>query len=258
MRFILALTLALSGGVSNEPLNEKEAYIWYLGHSGWAIQTKSHLLIFDYWEREDPKGERALVNGHIRPEEIQDQNVIVFVSHGHGDHFDPRIFEWKDKVPNITYVFGWQAEKDPEFIYCGAERETFDISGVKVKTIYHDFDGIPESAFLIELDGLTIFHSGDHGNGPPPFKEPFVDNVNYLSKIAPEIDMAFIPIWGEESFVVDKLTPTFTFPMHDLGREHQYKKFRDRAEKEKMPTRVICAEKKGDRFFFTNGDMKPE
>ena len=82
-----------------------------------------------------------------------------------------------------------------------------------------------------------------------------MDNVSYLSEIAPQIDMAFIPTWGEESFVVEKLTPTFTFPMHDLDREHQYKKFRDRAEKEGLPTQVICAEKKGDRFFFSNGKM---
>jgi hypothetical protein len=114
MPIVLALVLALGEGATEPPRNEKEAYIWYLGHSGWAIQTKSHFLIFDYWERTE--SERALANGHIRPEEIRDQNVIVFVSHGHPDHFDPRVLEWKDEVPRITYVFGWEADEDPDLL----------------------------------------------------------------------------------------------------------------------------------------------
>ena len=80
MSLVLALAVALAGAASKESPEEKEAYIWYLGHSGWAIQTKSRFLIFDYWESTEPESERALANGHIRPEEIRDQNVIVFVS----------------------------------------------------------------------------------------------------------------------------------------------------------------------------------
>jgi len=61
----------------------------------------------------------------------------------------------------------------------------------------------------VELDGLTIFHSGDHGNGPPPFREALVDNLDYIAKIAPELDLTFLPLWGEESFVVKKSKPLY-------------------------------------------------
>ena len=50
-------------------LEEKEAIIWYLGHSGWAIKTKNHLLIFDYVERGAKPAEPSLSNGYINPSE---------------------------------------------------------------------------------------------------------------------------------------------------------------------------------------------
>ena len=33
--------------VLKEEINNKEAIIWYLHHSGWAIKTKDYFLIFD-------------------------------------------------------------------------------------------------------------------------------------------------------------------------------------------------------------------
>jgi len=222
--FVLALGLSLvSFGLEpvpaevEESLEKGEAVIRYLGHSGWAVETRSRFLIFDYWERDEPEAPRSLSNGHIDPEEIQDKSVIVFVSHGHADHYDPRILDWESKLSDVTYVFGWKVEDASSHIQCGGQRETIELDGVTIRTIYHDFDDIPESAFLVELDGLVLFHSGDHGNGPPPFKDEFVANLDYLANLAPEIDLAFIPLWGEESYVIDKLKPKVTFAMHNLN-----------------------------------------
>ncbi len=253
---MMSILLSTAAAGQPEHLKEKEAVIWYLGHSGWAIETQSRFLIFDYWESSGPTEPRALANGHIDPTEIKDKKVVVFISHGHRDHFDPRVLEWKNTVADIKYIFGWKAKQGSDTIECDFEREELELEGLKIRTIVHDADGIPESAFLVELDGLTIFHSGDHGNGPPPFKEHFVDNLDYVAKVAPSIDMIFIPTWGEESFVIKKLEPKFTFPMHDVGREDNYKKFAERARKEKLPTKVVAAEKQGDRFLYSNGEMK--
>ena len=161
--------------------------------------------------------------------------------------------EWP---PDITYVFGWNANQGLDHIYCDFERQELTLGDMRIRTIVHDFDRIPEAAFLVELDGLRIFHSGDHGNGPPPFKEDFVGNLQYIAGIAPEVDLAFIPLWGEESFVVKTLKPKYTFPMHGLDREHQYGEFAVRAKKEKLPTRVIAASAPGDHFILTKGEVK--
>lgn len=268
---VVALAVAGSAPASPLPaqdLEEREAQIWYLGHSGWAIQTQSRLLIFDYTEEAEPAATRSLGNGYIDPQEIRNLSVVVFISHAHRDHWDPRVLEWEETIPDITYVFGWRPEergpqgdedgtpRGAEHLFCDFERQELIIGSMRVRTIVHDFDGIPEAAFVVDLDGITLFHSGDHGNGPPPFRQAFVENLEYVAEVAPEIDLAFIPMWGEESFVVTTLRPMYTFPMHDLGREHQYARFAARAEAEGLPTEVVAAAVRGDHFLFSDGRMR--
>ncbi len=92
----------------NEVLKEGEASVWYLGHSGWAVKTKNHLLIFDYSPMGSKSTELSISNGYVIPSEIKDQNVFVFVSHAHADHYDPEILDWENSIENITYIFGWK------------------------------------------------------------------------------------------------------------------------------------------------------
>ena len=50
-----------------EPLAAGQAVVWYLGHSGWAVKTRNHLLVFDYWKSDAAPDEPALANGAIQP-----------------------------------------------------------------------------------------------------------------------------------------------------------------------------------------------
>jgi L-ascorbate metabolism protein UlaG (beta-lactamase superfamily) len=243
------------GELLEQELDLGEAIIWYLGHSGWAIKTKNHLLIFDYWERVKPKDSRSLSRGTINPKEIKDQRVLVFVSHAHGDHFDPVIKKWRKKVKDITYIFGWQ-KKESDAVCFEFKRQKKKVGDVEIQNIVHDYDQIPESAFLVNVDGLVIFHSGDHGNGPPPFRPLFLDNIKYIKEKAPEIDLAIIPLFGEEFHVAEQLNATFTFPMHEGGRESRYKKFAAAAKEMKIDTQVICAERTGHRFEFVRDESR--
>lgn len=54
----------------SKPLKRGEAIIWYLFHSGWAVKTQSHFLIFDYWEMGNKPTDPSLANGFINPREI--------------------------------------------------------------------------------------------------------------------------------------------------------------------------------------------
>ncbi len=53
-----------------------EAVIWHLHHAGWAVKTKTHLLIFDYWQETRPPERPSLDNGFIVAEEMRDQMVM--------------------------------------------------------------------------------------------------------------------------------------------------------------------------------------
>ena len=235
--------------LSNE-LPAGEALIWHLDHSGWAIKTKTCLLIFDYWERRKRPENSSLEYGFINPEEIKNLKVVVFSSHSHSDHFDPVILEWEKTVSDITYVFGWQAGNKPGHIYCKPEREKFEIGGIKVYTVVHEFDNIPESAFLVEVDGVTIYHAGDHSGSKGAANEVFKSNIEYLVSLNKSVDFAFTPTWGGEDYMIESLKPRFTFPMHNASSFRQYAKFALKSKSKQLPTVVIAAEKHGHLFQY--------
>lgn len=58
----------------------------YIFHSGFVLETKKSILIFDYWL--DP--------GNVVPQFLQNKKPLyVFASHFHEDHFNKEILEWK-------------------------------------------------------------------------------------------------------------------------------------------------------------------
>jgi L-ascorbate metabolism protein UlaG (beta-lactamase superfamily) len=224
-----------------KPLKDGEAIVWSLGHCGFAVKTRSRLLIFDYFSRGGPRPAKpSLANGFIDPEEIKDLDVTVFVSHAHGDHFDPVILGWRPVVEKIRYVFGWNAGKGERTIDLPAPRATATLAGMEVYTVNGEHNDVPEAAFLVKVDGLAIYHSGDY-MGP---LDTYKDDMAYLLKQAGRIDLAFIG----KLLQAESLKPRLVFPMHAYNREFMYGAFAREAAEKKLPSRVICPENKGDRF----------
>ncbi len=248
--------------IFDSDLEKGEALIWYLGHAGWAVKTQHHFFIFDYvlgYQLREPSQNPSLSDGYIAPAEIKGQNVFVFVSHGHGDHFDPAIFEWEKSIENITYVFGWEAGKNPDHVYLKEPRMKKAFDGLEVFTINHDFDGIPEVAYLLKADDLVIYFSGDHGSTGEDINPVFKDNIDYLSQQARDIDIAFISQFGSRTggevnngdlYTISKLGPRVTLPMHQGRGERFYKKFAQEANQKGARAEFLCAEKAGDRFHY--------
>jgi ankyrin repeat protein/L-ascorbate metabolism protein UlaG (beta-lactamase superfamily) len=244
-------------------LKAGEAAVWYLGTSGWAIKTKSKLLIFDYHVFGPQADEPLLVNGHINPEEIKEQDVYVFVTHEHNDHFHPSIFDWRKSINGIEYILGFTPEKASEATAL-LPRENKTIDGMEVSTIASTDAGV---GFLVKVDGLTIFHAGDHACKQKDLKGPYTDEIDYLADKCSNVDLAFLPITGcgfndPEAvksgifYALEKLKPDVMFPMHVLGFEYKYQEFARDAEKENTKTKFTCAENKGDYFLYSKGKIK--
>jgi ankyrin repeat protein/L-ascorbate metabolism protein UlaG (beta-lactamase superfamily) len=224
-----------------KPLKDGEAVVWSLGHCGFAVKTRSRLLIFDYFSRGwKPPGKPSLANGFVDPEEIKDLEVIVFVSHAHGDHFDPVILSWRQSVKNITYVFGWNARKGERSIDLPAPRAKTTIKGLDVFTVNGEHNDVPEVAYLVKVDGLSIYHSGDY-IGPVDCYKADMDDL--LAK-AGTVDLAFIGKFEQ----AESLKPKIVFPIHAANREYMYGAFAREAAEKNLPSRVILPENKGDRF----------
>ncbi len=242
----------------NRDLEPGQAVIWYLYHSGWAVKTKSHLLIFDYTEPTARPTRRSLDSGSIEPVEIAGQNVSVFVSHSHADHFDESILDWRTAVKRIRFIWGWEGAGSPEDVHFGQRGEAITADGLEILNIHHDFDGIPESAFLVKADGLTILHAGDHGHSRGMENPVFKNNILYLAERAPRLDLMFTPTYGGEIEAVRALRPRIVFPMHDGGNERQYAKFALKVRTLGLDVEVGAAKKSGSRFLYSGGKLTIE
>ncbi len=248
-------------------VNNGEAKVVYCGHSGWAIQTEKHVLIFDYWSR-NKADQPEMANGSINPQEIKDKDVIVFVSHDHSDHFDSVIYGWKNVVKNITYVYGFKPEDSwtnketgyhgPEYVYID-DNQTKQIGKIVITTLKSNDSG---QGFLVTADGITIYHPGDLAWFSAEDEQAFKKEVDFIAGKTQPIDLAFLPVTGcpsrwQREFVVegffysiDKLNPSQVFPMHTFQREYMMKEFAEMAQKRMVNNQIVCSDNSGDSFHY--------
>ncbi len=244
----------------HKTLTEGDALIWYFMNSGWAIRTKSAFLVFDYWDNDAAPDEKLLANGHIRPEALADLPVYVFVTHGHFDHYDPQIFEWKKSIPNITYIFGFEPDVRNTFLSM-APRTQKTVGPLTITTTQANDEGV---GFAVQVDGLTIFHSGDHMNFQPEEKgNIFFAEFDFLAGRGLRADLLFLPTaWTADDmalsqkgvfYALDKLQAKAFFPMHGDNRESMYADWVDYLAKNGSKVQVGAAADPGDWFFFSKG-----
>lgn len=195
---VLWSTTGSAQAVSSQ--NGDQATVWYLGHAGWALRLGDGLLVFDYQEvlqmdEVTDDTPRNLERGFIDPDEIRDLDVYVFVTHAHGDHYDPVIFEWQGVVENLTYFIGWDeqpdshcerfARADTDCHTMGGQRATAEVGGLEVYTIDSRHDDIPDVAYLVRYRDWIVYHNGD-------YMGDHVADYAYLKTITNRIDVAFV------------------------------------------------------------------
>jgi len=241
--------------LDNRP-GEGEAYVWYLGHAGWLVRTSQHCLIFD---ATGPFEEGDLDRGSVSPEMLAGQPVVVFISHAHGDHFDPAVLELRESAEESAVVLGWNPANQGDAVVPGSGRWT-DVSGAQVFTLHHEFDSIPEGFFLVRSGGVTIFHSGDHGTTIDPPSNQFQANIDRMAAAAKGVDIAFISSFGNRNshrtinagdiYTITTLKPRVTIPMHCGGCEDRYAAFASEASALGLQTTLGVADAPGWFLHF--------
>lgn len=175
------------------------ASVWYLYHSGFALKTQNHFLIFDYYIDKPDGGIPSLHTGVINPSELSGERVLVFSSHSHGDHFTPRIFDWQKDL-DIKYILSHDirsAKKpaDALSVHPGGE---YDVGDVHISALKSTDKGV---AFVVDVDGLCVYHAGDlnwwHWEGEPDNENRQMAG-NYKKEInklrGRQLDIAFVPL----------------------------------------------------------------
>jgi ankyrin repeat protein/L-ascorbate metabolism protein UlaG (beta-lactamase superfamily) len=246
-------------------VESKEAVIWFLGHAGWAIKTQNHLLVIDYFEQGAAPVSPALCNGRINPAEISGQKVAVFASHFHGDHYSPDIFAWNEQVDGITYFLGLQPRETPPAPYeYMPERLEQTYGDIKLTTIHSTDAGV---GMWIEVDGLTIFHPGDHANGRIGLMDEFTDEIDWLAAKGTRPDICFMGIRGcslgtpEQvlegvQYTLGKLKPRVFIPMHAGTQGNLYREFIDTIQPDFASVQMVAPGNRGDHFVYKDGTIK--
>lgn len=203
-----------------EKLNIKVEHII---HSCFTVETKDHFLVFDYYA------------GDI--ELSKNKKNYVFVTHGHGDHYTPEIFNWEGR--DIKYVISSDIEvnREDKKIYIMSPDEILEFDDIDVKTFGSTDLGL---SFLVNVDGITIFHAGDlnwwywNSDSPNEKKEMEMAFKGEIASIkGEEIDIAFFPVDPrlEENFhlggefFIKEIKPKYFLPMHFGDKFGTSKKF---------------------------------
>jgi ankyrin repeat protein/L-ascorbate metabolism protein UlaG (beta-lactamase superfamily) len=257
---------ALSG---QEKVGKKEAVIWHLGHSGWAVKTRKHLLIFDYFgEMNPPSSSPGLANGFINPTEIKDEKVTVISTHSHRDHFSLGLFDWADEIDDITFIMGNEVPGRDDYTLL-TPREDYKINGLKIKAINSTDLGI---GLVVEVDGLVIFHGGDHSNGHSAgctdgLLPAYTAEIDYLASRKVHPDIAFLGIRGCSLGDPDEvklgvqyanriLSPKVFFPQHSGDNYWAYSQFIQDIGDEFPQVQMAAPGNRGDHFRFSDGKLR--
>ncbi len=125
----------------------------HLGHSGFLVETDGALLLFDYYRGDLSCLDRA-----------PDKPLFVFVSHAHGDHFNPAVFSLQTRRTGVCYLLAFDLRGNTavpgtaHVQYLEADA-CCPVPGLgTVRTLRSTDEGV---AFLVETGKETLFHAGD-------------------------------------------------------------------------------------------------
>jgi ankyrin repeat protein len=254
---------------ANEKFSSNELKVFYTGHSGWALQFKDKVIVIDYWQAGVQNDDASFTNGNINPGELAGKKVYVFATHDHSDHYDTTIFQWKKSVKDIKYIFGFHPDKTgdnkeksyngPTYTYIN-DNQTGMVDDIKVTTIKSNDTG---QGFLLEVNGLKIFHPGDHALFNSDLEADFKKEIDFIAGQTSNIDIAFLPVtgcpstWKKENivqgffYIIDKMNPAEVFPMHAFRREYALKEFDEIAKQRNCNSKLFCVENKGDHYSYS-------
>jgi L-ascorbate metabolism protein UlaG (beta-lactamase superfamily) len=259
LRWAVAAVAALLAAV---PGPKPAAELEYLQHSGWLIRTPGHVLVFDYVESLSPTNELP-PELRLSTDSFDQRPVVVFVSHSHADHFFPGVAAWAAKHPGTQFVVGWPGSGLPEAKVM-QPREVWSSNGLRVAAIAAGDEGV---GFLVSVDGLTVFHGGDHARWVDAIDQPFMAEIMWLKQQQQSIDIAMFAIatggpceprpaiWEGVRAAARELAPRVLIPMH-VGcpeRLDVYERFRGEFAQQLPGTQVVAPSRLGQKFQYQDG-----
>ncbi|WP_195251395.1 MBL fold metallo-hydrolase [Romboutsia sp. 1001713B170207_170306_H8] len=189
--------------------------ITYIHHSCFSVELDKVTLLFDYFKGDLPKFDK-------------DKKLYVFSSHQHHDHFNSIIFDLEKEYKNIKYILSndINCRKSENTVFVGPN-EDIEVDRLRIRTLESTDLGV---AFIITLDGKTLYHAGDlnwwhwEGENTDAQNKDAGDRFKYEMKKLKDkkVDVAFLPLdsrQGEQFYLgfnefMNMTDTKYAFPMH--------------------------------------------
>jgi L-ascorbate metabolism protein UlaG (beta-lactamase superfamily) len=209
--------------------------VTYIYHSCFLIELADCSLLFDFY-KDAPRGDgSAWIADYLLAKE---QDLYVFCTHSHADHFNPLVLTWKKAKGNIHYIFskellesGSVKENDALFLKKG---ELFSDNRLSVKAFGSTDVG---GSFLVRYGDKLIFHAGDLNNWhwneevsngeALAFENSYLCELELLSETTDQLHVTMFPVdprlgqeymKGAKQFVT-RIKIDYFLPMH-FGEEY--------------------------------------
>ena len=192
--------------------------VTFIEHSSFMVEMEQNVLLFDYYQGEIPSFDGS-------------KTLYVFASHSHADHYDPAIWKLKEQYKDIHYILSDDI-KDNEGAVVMKAHEKKEVAGIEIETLRSNDMGV---AFLVKVEGKTIYHAGDLNwwwwdqytpQQSLQMEKDFKAQIDKFDKNL-HIDAAFLPLdirLKEEGFFLGfdyymrRWDIKMAFPMHCWGR----------------------------------------
>lgn len=201
----------------------------YIYHSGFAIETHNFTMIIDYFQ-DSLGGKRGVVYDRLL---LRPNRLYVLSTHGHPDHFNPEILEWRKRRSDIHYIFSKDImsvfnSDDPHIVYL--EKDGVYKDDLLQVNAYGSTDiGL---SYKITTEKKVVFHAGDlnnwHWNEESTKEEvekasgDYLKELDHIAASTPKLDVAMFPVdprlgkdfmLGAEQFM-EKIPTELFIPMH--------------------------------------------
>lgn len=204
--------------------------ITYIYHSCYLIEFDEFSLLFDFYEDSVRDDGNYWIKDYLLN---KDEDLYVFCTHSHSDHFNPEILLWSKQKSNIRYIFSDELllsnctyENDAAYL---KKEELFKDHRIKVKAYGSTDVGC---SFLIGYNDKLFFHSGDLNNWhwrdevsaeeALTYENNFLCELELLSEKSDNLYLAMFPVdprlgkdfmRGAEQFV-SRIKTEYFLPMH--------------------------------------------
>ncbi len=184
-------------------VSENEVVFWHVYNMGYIVKTKESLFGIDVF--------------HRRAAELADKLDFLLVTHRHGDHYWPPLFEAMDKL-NKPIVSNFHPSP-----YCKKEPAFFSFGSITIQTNIVDHnDKLKKYVTTYKIDcgpssgHFIIYHTGDACRNqqivPEGNIDLFIPHVSVGLKIPQAVDV--------------EVKPRYTFMAHLLELGHPVNKWR--------------------------------